>query len=277
MAGDAETTPMVQKEYLADRGLLVVVPEYRLLPQVSGKQIYQDAEDSYRWATDQLIDTMHKEHAVDVDPKRVSVMGHSSGGTLAMHVASLHTDVVKAVTAFCPALLFADPSNTAHFPTSVPPFGAVPDFTPTGEQWAEISPPGMQVSATPMVFERKKGEPLPVRILWQAKIFKRGQWTRQLAPDGDFAFIDPMTRVDSKWPPIMIIHGVNDYVPGRDVEIVKRAGQMLQDVGVKNRIRLVDGAGHLFDHLPGIGTINQGGKWQEVVAGLDWLSSHVGL
>ncbi|KAF2159452.1 hypothetical protein M409DRAFT_30070 [Zasmidium cellare ATCC 36951] len=277
MAGDAETTPKVQKEYLANRGFLVVVPEYRLLPQVTGKQIYQDAEDSYSWATEIIPAALKSEHGVEIDPKRVVVMGHSSGGTLALHIGSLHIDVVKAVTAFCPALFFADPNNTAHFPTSVPPFDGIPDCTPTEEQRAAISPPGKQISAAPFVFGRKEGEAIPVRVLWQASVFKRGQWTRHLSPDGDFVSLDPMARVDAKWPPTMIIHGVDDFVPGRDVEIVKRAEKVLKDAGVKSEVRLVDDAGHLFDHVASVGTTDQGSKWKEAVAGLDWLSSHVGL
>lgn len=144
----------------------------------------------------------------------------------------------------------------------MPPFKAILDFGPTEEQWTEISPPDIQVSVLPMALERKEGEHLPVRILWQASIFKRAQWTRQLAPDCDFTSVDPMARVDLKWPPILIIHAVTDHVPCRDVEIVKRAGRMLEDAGVKNEIRLVNGAGNLFDHVPGVGTTNQGSEWR---------------
>lgn len=60
-------------ESLASQGVITVVADYRLSPEVRWREIAQDSALAARWVFDNLND-MHG------DPKRVFVMGHSAGG-----------------------------------------------------------------------------------------------------------------------------------------------------------------------------------------------------
>lgn len=147
MVGSSDIIPKAQIEYLANKNFVVVIPNYRLAPQVTGKDAFGDCEEAYEWAVSSLPETMKAEHGVEVDSSRTVAMGHSAGGTLAMHLAS--SKEIKGVTAFYPSLFIADRSTSIHQPTSAPPFGMMPDFEPTHRDWASISPAGHQISEVP--------------------------------------------------------------------------------------------------------------------------------
>ncbi|MGA0571817.1 alpha/beta hydrolase [Variovorax sp. VNK109] len=60
-------------ESLASQGVITVVADYRLSPEVRWREIAQDSALAARWVFDNLND-------MNGDPKRVFVMGHSAGG-----------------------------------------------------------------------------------------------------------------------------------------------------------------------------------------------------
>jgi acetyl esterase/lipase len=57
---------------LAERGCIVVVPDYRLFPQVRFPTFLEDCAMATRWAFDQRT-------ALHADPRRFFLMGHSAG------------------------------------------------------------------------------------------------------------------------------------------------------------------------------------------------------
>ena len=271
MVGSSEMIPKPQINYLVSKNFVVVIPNYRLSPQVTAKDAFADSEEAYEWATTALPAPLKSDHGIDVDTGKVVGYGHSSGGTLALNLASRKS--VNAVAAFYPSLFSADTSTTAHRPTSVPPFGIMPDFEPTAEDWAEISPEGKQVSeaglAAPGTIPRPRNK-------WQMHILKHGKWMDIVAPDGDYAAIDPMTRLSDRWAPTMIVQGELDNVPGSSLELAERAEKDMKAAGVKEvRLEVVPGETHMFDLPPTVGSSDLGPKWQAVIKGLDWLVSHV--
>ena len=271
MVGSSEIIPKTQVEYLCSHGFLVVAPNYRLAPQVTAIEAFADCEEAYDWAVTQLPNAMAKAYALEVDPGRVVAYGHSSGGTLAIHVGS--TKHVKAVTAFYPSLFLSDLTTSAHAKCTIPPFGTIPDFAPSKEDWAVVTPKGIELSEAPM---GKPGTIPPPRNWWQMHILKHGQWLLSLQPDGRYEALDPMTRVSAQWPPVMIVQGEIDNVPGSDLQLAQRAEKEMKAAGVKEvRLEVVSGESHMFDLPPMVGTTDLGPKWQAVVIGLDWLCSHI--
>jgi acetyl esterase/lipase len=271
MVGSSEMIPKPQIEYLASKNFTVVIPNYRLAPQVTAKDAFADSEEAYEWATTKLAGILKSDHAIELDASKVVAYGHSSGGTLALHMASSKT--LKAATAFYPSLFGADPSSALGKPTSVPPFGIMPDFEPTAADWAEISPEGKQVSEAALALPGTVPRP---RNKWQMSVLKNGQWNTVVLPDGDLAAVDPMTRLSEKWAPIMIVQGELDNVPGSSLELAQRAEKEMKAAGVKEvQLEVVPGETHMFDLPPMVGTSDLGHKWQAVMKGLDWLVNHV--
>ncbi len=62
---------------LAARGFVVVVPDYRLVPQVRWPAFVEDGAAAVRWTTASIA-------AHGGDPARIAVMGHSAGAHIAM-------------------------------------------------------------------------------------------------------------------------------------------------------------------------------------------------
>lgn len=74
---------------LAARGFVVVVPDYRLVPDVVFPTFLEDGAAAIRWASD---------HAAEFggDPKRIVLMGHSAGAYLAIMLALNRSYLSKA-------------------------------------------------------------------------------------------------------------------------------------------------------------------------------------
>ncbi|TKA79783.1 hypothetical protein B0A55_03305 [Friedmanniomyces simplex] len=273
LVGSSEMIPKPQTEYLCSKGFVVVAPNYRLVPQVSGKEAFADAVHAYDWATTELPKLMQAGQGVELDAAQVVAMGHSSGGTLAMHIASCRS--LKAATAFYPSLFLADTTTSMHKPTSAPPFGFMPDYTPTETDLASIRPAGIQVSEFPLAIPGTIPQP---RNKWQMHIIKHGEWPQKAQPDGDYAALDPLTRLSAQWPPVMVVQGEADDVPGSSLDLAQRAEREMTAAGVKEVVlEVVPGEKHMFDLPPTVGSSDVGPKWMAVVKGLEWLVSHVSV
>jgi acetyl esterase/lipase len=268
MVGSSEMIPKPQIQYLADHGFAVVIPNYRLSPQVTVKKSFEDCEEAFDWARATLPGILKADHEVTLASDKIVALGHSAGGTIALHLAS--TKPVKAVTAFYPSLFIADELTTLGQPTSAPPFGAMPDFIPSDEDWASIKPNDTQLSEASLALP---GTTPSARNKWQMHVIKHGEWLRTTCPDGDIAAIDPMTRISPDWPPVMIVQGEVDNLPGSGLELAQRAEKELKAGGVKEvELEVVQGETHMFDMSPMVGTTDLGPKWQAVVKGLDWVA-----
>jgi acetyl esterase/lipase len=271
MIGSSEIVPQPQIDWLVSHGFLVVIPNYRLAPQVNGATSMADSVEAYDWATSGLADIMRSQHGVDVDATSIAVMGHSSGGTIALHVGSCRP--TKAVTAFYPSLYLSDESLDAHKPYNGPPFGDVPDYFPTEEDCASITPATKQISEMDLPGPNTPPHP---RIKWQVDMCTKGKWLSTLCPHGGYRSIDPLTRLNADWPPVMIITGEVDTIPGSTLDLVKRAEVDMQAAGVKEVVvKAVPGAGHMFDLLKPLGAGDFGSEWQAVAEGLKFLESRI--
>ena len=198
--GSYNIVPKAQIEYFCKEGFVVVAPNYRLVPQVSGSEAFRDAEDALDWTIATFPEIAEKKLRLTLDTRNVVAMGHSSGGTMVLHLTSIGKPL-RAVTAFYPFLFVADATTEAHRPST---FGGTNVAEPNEEEWALIAPPDRQVTDAPFTLESSS-----VRSRWVKYIFSSGRWMSSIQPDGNFAAIDPMTRVTGDWAPTMIIHGTS--------------------------------------------------------------------
>lgn len=265
MVGSAEAVPQAQIRYLTESGFVVVVPNYRLAPIVSAKQAFEDCEDAYEWAVGALPAAMQDRVGLTLDPTKVVAMGHSSGGTIALHLASCKP--LHAVTAFYPSLYLSDMATSANQPGSPHSFDEMPDCPPQDEERSSIQPEGRQVSEEPLALS---GTHPSARVKWQMHIIKSGKWMSTVQPDGDFSAIDPLTRLNVDWPPVMIVQGEKDERPGSSLELAQRAEREIRDAGVEVALEFVAGEDRAFDLA--LGASEPGDlRWAAVVKGLEWL------
>src|ERR1700722_332438 len=78
-SGKKEDYPFVG-DALAKRGFIVVIPDYRIYPEVRYPAFLEDGASAVRWTLAHIA-------AYGGDPDKVSVMGHSAGGYIALMLA----------------------------------------------------------------------------------------------------------------------------------------------------------------------------------------------
>jgi len=263
--------PRPQLAYLTSHNCIVVIPNYRLAPQVSATTSFADVDSAYDWSIAKLP-SLVSTHGIKVDTTRIAAYGHSIGGTLALHLASRGISSIKAAAALYPCLFMSDKSSTSFQPYAKPPFGVAPDFEPTEEDWTAISPPDVQVSETALLVP---GSVPAARNRWQMTLIKNGRLTSAVQPGGDYAAIDPTTRfrqVGASWPPTLFVSPSEDDIPGCGDEYIRKAVDEMKEAGAKEvRIVKVADSVHMFDIVPMVGTSDLGEKWLAVKAAMDFV------
>jgi hypothetical protein len=96
----ADVVPAPHITHLASKNFLVVIPNYRVSPQVSAWDgAFADTASCLAWCQQTLPSQLSQSHGVHVD---------------ATCIAANHTQLIRAVAAFYPSLYVSDPSNSAH-------------------------------------------------------------------------------------------------------------------------------------------------------------------
>ncbi len=109
---------------IAARGFVVVMPDYRLVPQVRFPAFIDDGAAAVRWTVDHIA-------ASGGDPKRIAVAGHSAGAHIAMMLAlDRHYIAAAGAPGAIKAVVgLAGPYDFLPFdqPSAVAAFGAAPN------------------------------------------------------------------------------------------------------------------------------------------------------
>ncbi|QYE34211.1 alpha/beta hydrolase [Polymorphobacter sp. PAMC 29334] len=109
---------------IAARGFVVVVPDYRLVPQVRFPAFIDDGAAAVRWTVDHIA-------ASGGDPKRIAVAGHSAGAHIAMMLAldGRYIAAAGASGAIKAVVGLAGPYDFLPFdqPSAIAAFGKAPD------------------------------------------------------------------------------------------------------------------------------------------------------
>lgn len=75
-------------EFALQHGAVIVIPDYRLMPEATGAEILSDLADVVRWLPGNLANAVAG-HGLTVDLGKTLVMGESAGGWCAMETGLL--------------------------------------------------------------------------------------------------------------------------------------------------------------------------------------------
>lgn len=253
-----------------------MVPNYRLCPQVSAHAgPFADAVSASLWSRNTLPSLLKNSYEIAVDGTRLAAMGYSTGGTLALWLAT-QPSPPHSIAAFFPTLYLSDTSSTAHQPYAG--FPPAPDFEPTQPNLDALfnRAGGQQISSFDFA---KPGTTLQPRQLWFFSQIRNGTWIRAIQPDEKYELIDPCAHFTEKgrqWPPTIFVQGDKDDVPGSGITHVERAVADLEAAGAANvKIERLEGVPHLFTAFPGADVGEPGRKAEAVQIALDFLREFV--
>lgn len=207
-----------------EAGYAVVAVDYRLAPASKLPEIFSDVRDAHAWLLGDAADEF------GLDPERVAVVGHSSGGYLAQLAGCHLSPRPRAVVSF---------------------YG----FCEVEGEWATTPCP-----------KYARQRPVPEEEAFELvtdEIFSRGQGFRQklyvharqrgtlgklvggdVVPDLDW--FQPLRSAGPDFPPAFLAHGLADEdVPAAQSELM---ASRLESLGVGRRLELIAGAAHAFDN-----------------------------
>ncbi|KAL6237492.1 hypothetical protein BDW75DRAFT_228678 [Aspergillus navahoensis] len=115
-------------QWLSDLALhhnaIIVSPNYRLMPQATGLEIYDDIEDFWAWLRSPALQELLARHKTptQLDLDRILVGGESAGGLLSINTSLTHASDIRATIALYPTLDLSSP-DFAKPRTDLLPFG----------------------------------------------------------------------------------------------------------------------------------------------------------
>lgn len=260
--GSTDLIPRNQIAGLVGRGFIVVIPEYRLCPQVSlFDGPIQDAKDVYRWCQFELPRLL-KDVNVQADGSRIVAMGHSAGGQLAL-TTGLCEEPPLAIVDFYGCKQFSDPFWTR--PSR--PFEQIPHQP--AEHISKVFEGPQAMTSLPLFIDGRPALKDP-RCAWYITQLRDGTSISSIVPDGDYERVDATAHLTSKFPPTYFFHGIPDIFVDRNLTV--RVHEQLRGMGVETVLDLGEGLGHIFDSSL---QVTDPLFIQHVAPALDFLQRHV--
>jgi acetyl esterase/lipase len=207
--GEASLTSV----WLATRGYAVFDIQYRLAPPPTWQAAVGDVKCAVAWVK-------HNGHlaGVDVDPARVTLLGRSAGGHLALLAAYAPDD-----STLMPSCPLAEPTD-AHVASVISLYGF------TDLPWAWDHP------VNPRVFDTRD------------RVSKYAGATLDADP-WRYKLLSPVERVTAHAPRTLLIHGDADQIV--PVDQVDRLATKLDALGVPHDVLVIPYAQHAFDFVAG--------------------------
>ncbi|PSN66430.1 ketoacyl-synt-domain-containing protein [Corynespora cassiicola Philippines] len=280
-----------QTDFLLANGILPVSIDYRLCPEVNIIEgPIADTLDAYKWVQVELP-TLAKAKGIVVDPKRVVVIGWSTGGHLAMTTAWTSNEAnirhPKAILSFYGPTDFESgdldvrraeeyPERTMKMTDIIKALPKVPitgyerdTADTTGLGWVRPGDPRSELVLS--LFKEGNGLPLLLNGLPKSSDDAKSSWLQTPSPDR-VAAISPMSQLRRGRynVPTYIIHGTNDEIVPYHTAV--KFIDAMRTEGIEGDLLTVKGARHIHDVA-----LKPGSKrWEETVApGYQFLFRHL--
>ena len=248
--GSSNSLPKEQLEFYLNAGYSVLSIDYRLAPETKLHEIIEDIKDAIIWV--QNNDTQ-----LQIDPKRIFVIGHSAGGYLALMTGYILDNPPRAIVSFYG---YGDiQSEWCNQPDSFYiNMGAVPK-----EKAFKLIRGSIITSAS------SDG-----RFDLYLYCRQQGIWTNIVSghdPVKEPEYFDrfcPAKNINSSFPPVLLIHGDKDTdVPFKQSVLMDKA---LSLKNIDHQFIEMTGFGHAFDKMEGgLGNTQISNTFYEVIKFMD--------
>lgn len=98
--------PQWLSDMALQHGAVIVSPNYRLLPEATTPEIYEDIGDFWAWVRSAIMTDLLATHTTptELDLSRILTAGESAGGLLSISLALAHPHEIRAATAAYPMI-----------------------------------------------------------------------------------------------------------------------------------------------------------------------------
>ena len=230
--GSRTDIPTEQLNFYLKGGYSVVSIDYRLAPETKLPEIVSDVRDAVQWVHN------YGEDSLRIDPDKIFVVGHSGGAYLALVSGYSKGFRPKAIISFygygdIRAEWYTNP-DTLNFSDTIISTEAAQQLI----RDTVITSASVEDRLALYFYSRQKGN-WPVLVTSHHPKEQRA-WFQDYCP---------IENIDSKYPPVLLIHGDKDA----DVPVSEstRLKDRLTSKRIKNRLILMKNYGHLFDVFEG--------------------------
>jgi acetyl esterase/lipase len=248
--GDRTMLPPAQRDLYLAAGYSVVSIDYRLAPETKLALILEDISDAYAWL-------LASSKELGIAKERVSVVGHSAGGYLALMAGVRFRPRPRAVISF-----YGYGDIAGEWYSRPDPYYLTQPVVSREEAWRTVGrqPVSEGDEARRFVFYRYCRQ----NGLWPELVCGHNPRKEPQAFD---AFC-PVRNVDPGYPPTLLVHGSKDSdVPAEQSSEMARA---LAAKSVPHKLIILDGYDHVFD-IEGMGMSDPAVQrmFQQVLSFLD--------
>ncbi len=225
--GDRTMLPPAQRDLYLAAGYSIVSIDYRLAPETKLAAILDDISDAYAW-----LRAGSKDLGIAKD--RISIVGHSAGGYLALMAGVRFRPRPRAVVSF-----YGYGDIAGDWYSRPDPYYRSEPLVSRDEAWRAVG--------TQPVSEGDEAR----RFTFYRYCRQNGLWPESvsgydpLKEPQAFEVFCPVRNVDAGYPPTLLIHGSNDHdVPA---EQSSRMAQALAARSVPHELVILEGFDHVFD------------------------------
>jgi acetyl esterase/lipase len=229
--GGRNSLPKEQLEFYLNAGYSVLSIDYRLAPETKLYEITEDIKDAIIWVQNNDIQ-------LQIDPKKIFVIGHSAGGYLALMTGYLLDKPPRAIVSFYG---YGDiQSEWCNQPDSYyTKLGLIPKNN------------AFKIIRDSAITSASSNERYDLYLYCR----QQGIWTNIVSghdpvkePDYFNRFC-PLKNMNSHFPPVLLIHGDHDTdVPFKQSVLMDEA---LSCKNIDHQFIKMAGFGHAFDKLEG--------------------------